>query len=162
MLFAADDYRDGKQAIQAWNTPMLRLGVMPAAGLHTTARDMARFYQAMLNGGTLAGERICTEESITRARTPSYIPGERELDTNLPAHFGYGFHLGGYAESGWGGTRSTPRTFGHNGWATNMTFADPDRDALCIFLNNGMLADLGNHARMREISDTVFEALGRL
>lgn len=162
LLFAADDYADGKQAIRAWNTPQLRLGIMPAAGLHTTARDMARFYQAMLNGGTLDGVQVCTQESITRAITPSFTPGERELETELPAHFGFGFHLGGYPESGWGGKRSTTRTFGHNGWATNMTFADLDRDVLCIFLNNGMIADLDNHARMRAISDVVLDACGDL
>ena len=92
-----------------------------------------------------------------RAR-PSYAPGERERENNLPAHFGYGFHLGGYAQSGWGGERSTTRTFGHNGWATNMTLADLDRDLVVAFMNNGMIGDLDNHARMRAISDVILDA----
>jgi len=114
----------------------------------------------MLNGGTLDGARICDEDSVTRARTPSYNEGERELDTKFPAHFGYGFQLGGHGGSPWGGKRSSTRTFGHNGWATNMTFADLDCDVLCVFLNNGMIDDLDNYERMLSISSVVLEACG--
>ncbi|MEP7199206.1 MAG: serine hydrolase domain-containing protein [Chloroflexota bacterium] len=157
-LVAPESFNDGYQATRAWNLPLMRQAVIPAAGLHSTARDLARFYQAMLNGGELDGARVCAAESITQARAPSYTAGERERESNVPAHFGHGFHLGGYAESSWGGARSTARTFGHNGWATNAGWADPDLDVLCVFLNNGMLPDEANHQRLRAVCDLVWEA----
>jgi CubicO group peptidase (beta-lactamase class C family) len=157
-LTAPESFVDAARAIQAWNLPLLRQAVIPAAGLHTTARDMARFYQMMLNGGELDGKRVLKPETIVQARTPSYRAGERDLEWNQPAHFGHGLHLGGYDESIWGGPRSTERTFGHNGWATNATWADVDRDVLGVILNNGMQPDPENVNRLRAIADLVMDA----
>jgi CubicO group peptidase (beta-lactamase class C family) len=159
-LTAPESFADASRAIRAWNLPLIRQAVIPAAGLHTTARDMARFYQMMLNDGELDGKRVLTAESIERARTPSYKPGERDLEWNQPAHFGHGLHLGGYADSIWGGTRSSERTFGHDGWATNASWADLDRGVLCVILNNGMLPDAENNARLRAVCDLVLDACG--
>jgi CubicO group peptidase (beta-lactamase class C family) len=157
-LTAPESFVEAARAISAWNLPLFRQAVIPAAGLHTTARDMARFYQMMLNGGEWDGKRVLKPESIAQARKPSYTAGERDLEWNQPAHFGHGLHLGGYDESIWGGTRSTERTFGHNGWATNVSWADLDRDVLCIILNNGMLPDVENEARLRAVCDLVMDA----
>jgi CubicO group peptidase (beta-lactamase class C family) len=158
-LVAAEDFKEGQQATLAWNTSLIRQAVIPAAGLHTPARDLAKFYQAMLNGGELDGVRVWKAETVMQARTPSYPSGERERESNLPAHRSHGFDLGGYAESIWG-KRTTTRTFGHNGWATNVAFADPDLDVICIILNNGMQPDVKNHWRLRAITDVVWEACG--
>jgi CubicO group peptidase (beta-lactamase class C family) len=159
-LTAPESFADASRAIRAWNLPLIRQAVIPAAGLHTTARDMARFYQMMLNAGELDGKRVLKADSIERARTPSYKPGERDLEWNQPAHFGHGLHLGGHADSIWGGTRSTERTFGHDGWATNASWADLDRGVLCVILNNGMLPDAENNARLRAVCDLVLDACG--
>ena len=37
---------------------------MPAGGLFSTARDVARFYQMLLNGGQLDGKRVLVEGKI--------------------------------------------------------------------------------------------------
>ncbi|MBI5876625.1 MAG: beta-lactamase family protein [Chloroflexi bacterium] len=157
-LAASADFPDGMQAIQAWNLPLMRQAVIPAAGLHSTARDLARFYQMLLNDGELEGRCVLAPESIARARKPSTLPGEREQDTNELSHRAFGFSLGGHAQSLWGGEASGPTTFGHNGWATNASFADPERGLVCIILNNLMLDDEANNRRLRALTDLVFAA----
>lgn len=157
-LSAPATFAEASQALQVWNLPLIRQAVMPAASLHTTARDMACFYQMMLNGGELDGKRVLNPKSIAQARTPTYVAGERDLQWNLPAHFGHGLHLGGFDYSLWGGTRSSERTFGHNGWATNVSFADIDRDMVAVILNNGMQPDLENLVRLREVTELVMDA----
>ncbi len=157
-LYAPADFADGVESATAFNRPIMRLAVIPAGGLHTTARDMARFYQMLLNGGELDRVRVLQAETIKRARTPAYKPGERERDNNLPAHKSLGFGLGGYAECMWGGANARISTFGHNGFATNVTFADVERDLICIVLNNGMQPDPVNDKRHRHICNTLWDA----
>ena len=156
-LSAPESFIEAGRALQVWNLPQVRQAVMPAAGLHSTARDLARFYQMMLNGGELDGKRVLKAASIEQACTPTYVAGERERDNNRAAHFGHGLHLG-FGESDWGGARSSERTFGHNGWATNASFADIDRDVLVVILNNGMLPDPENSKRLQAVTELVLDA----
>ena len=75
---------------------------MPAGGLFSTAADVARFCQMILNGGTLDGKRYLSEPAVkqmTSKQTPDAISN------------GYGF--------GWSVGKDD---FGHGGaYATNMT-----------------------------------------
>jgi CubicO group peptidase (beta-lactamase class C family) len=119
---------------------------------------MARFYQMLLNGGELDGVRVLSPESIARARTRSSLPGETERDTGFPSFRAFGFSLGGNEFSLWGGEHSTVRTFGHNGWATNAAFADPDRELVCVIFNNLMLPDDANFERLTPLCALAFEA----
>jgi CubicO group peptidase (beta-lactamase class C family) len=157
-LSAPPEFTDGVQGAFVFNIPQMRMAVVPAAGLHTTARDMARFYQMLLNGGELDGARVLSPESILRSRTPSNLPGERERDSGEPSGRSYGFDLGYHGRRVWGGEQVNATTFGHNGWGTNATWADPERDALCVILNNGMQDDPLNDQRLRAICDLVLAA----
>ncbi len=157
-LWAPETWSDGVQAAAMFNLPNVRRAVIPAAQLHTTARDVARFYQMLLNGGELNGKRVLAPESIARATTPSTKPGDCERDTGLPSHRAHGLDLGGYAECVWGGNYTSTRTFGHGGFATNTSFADPDHALVLVILNNGMQPDPANYVRRRKIADTVWAA----
>lgn len=42
------------------NRPAIRQAVIPAAGISTTAGDLACFYQALLSGGESNGVRVLT------------------------------------------------------------------------------------------------------
>ncbi len=157
-LVAAPDDEDSIKGAALFNFPQMRCAVIPAAGLHTTARDLARFYQMLLNGGELHGARVFAPESIMRARTPSNLPNEVERDNGAPSHRSYGFDLGHHGSRMWGGERANAMTFGHNGWGTNMTWADPERDLLCVVLNNGMQNDVVNFNRLHALSELALEA----
>jgi CubicO group peptidase (beta-lactamase class C family)/Tol biopolymer transport system component len=87
---------------------------MPAGGLFSTARDLARFCRMVLNRGTLDGRRYLTESAVsdmTRKQTAE------------PIREGYGL---GWSTGG--------DSFGHGGaYATNMTI-DSRRPLITIFL----------------------------
>ncbi|MBI4789447.1 MAG: beta-lactamase family protein [Chloroflexi bacterium] len=157
-LVASDGFEQGAHAAHFFNLPVLRYSVIPAGGLHTTARDVARFYQMLLNGGRLNGAQVLKPASIAQAVAPSFKPGDRERNSNQPSHRAHGFDLGGYADCTWGGANSSPTTFGHNGFASNAAWADPERQLVCVILNNGMQADEVNHRRLRQISQLVLDA----
>jgi len=86
---------------------------MPAGGLFSTAQDLARFCQMILNGGVFEGKRLVSEKAVaelTRKQTPK------------PLNDGYGL---GWSTSG--------GSFGHGGaYSTNMTI-DRNRGLIYVF-----------------------------
>lgn len=87
---------------------------MPAGGLFSTATDLGRFCQMMLNGGALDGMRYLSEPLVAEMTRKQTGDGIKE---------GYG--LGWSVGSG---------TFGHGGaFATNMTI-DPAHNRVTVFL----------------------------
>lgn len=74
---------------------------MPAGGLFSTAHDVARYCQMMLNGGELNGKRYVSESSFRELTT-------RQTPMTVKESYGLGFSVG-------------PDWFGHGGaHATNM------------------------------------------
>jgi CubicO group peptidase (beta-lactamase class C family) len=87
---------------------------MPAGGLFSTARDVGRFCQMMLNRGTFKGKRILSEDAVAQMTT-------KQTGDAVKDQYGLGFSTGG-------------GTFGHGGaLATNMT-VDPKRGLITVFL----------------------------
>ena len=76
------------------NRRAVRRAIIPAAGISTTARDLARFYQALLRGGELDGVQILKPATIEQARRPS-SDGEVDRFLKLPIRWSQGFQLGG-------------------------------------------------------------------
>jgi CubicO group peptidase (beta-lactamase class C family) len=86
---------------------------MPAGGLFSTAKDIARFYRMLLNGGQLDGRRYLSEAAVkelTRRQTPP------ELKDN----YGLGFSAG--------------TTFGHGGAYSTNTTADTEKGLILVWL----------------------------
>jgi CubicO group peptidase (beta-lactamase class C family) len=87
---------------------------MPAGGLFSTARDLARFCQMILSGGVFEGKRYLSESAVTQMTT-------RQTPESLKQSYGLGWVTGG-------------GTFGHGGaYATSMTI-DPGQSLITIFL----------------------------
>ena len=155
-LHAMEDVDDfGLGTVQVFNMPEVHRAVVPAGNGISTARDMARFYAMLLNGGELDGVRILQPETVERARAVA-VEGDKDMTLGLTVRRGLGFNLGGLP--GWSdrfGVTSTARTFGHGGAGTSICWADPDLDVAMVFIPNGFRADASNVARCREISDAV-------
>lgn len=165
---AARLYCDPSQrlAVLAFRWWRVRGAVMPAATLHSTARDLAIFYQMLLNGGLYASRRYVQPETIAAATTLGYEGYDETL--GLHVRWAHGFELGGDIpangsamgrEASCKGKGSTPRTFGHNGQASCMTWADPDAGVVVAFVCNRLLNDADSLARWKAISDAVWDAL---
>jgi len=75
---------------------------MPAGGLFSTASDVARFCQMILNGGVLNGKRYLSEAAVKQMTS-------RQTPAALATSYGFGWNVGKGA-------------FSHGGaYATNMT-----------------------------------------
>lgn len=114
----------------------------PEAGLYSTAPDLFRFYQMMLNGGTLDGKRILSKFSVelmsanhTGNLAAGFVPG-----------MGYGL--------GWSVVRSADGmfrlnsigSFGHGGLWKTYGWVDPKKELVGVILmqrlsDDGDLAD---------------------
>jgi CubicO group peptidase (beta-lactamase class C family) len=143
--------------IQFWNRDYIRAFPVPAATAWTTAYDMSRFYQMVLNKGELDGVRIVKPETIAEALAPSAID---EYDNSLmvKTRWAHGFSLGGHKRSSFG-QYSTLNTFGHNGYQSTTAWADSERDLVSVFLTNQVLGPEKSYQRDVIVNEAVSEII---
>jgi CubicO group peptidase (beta-lactamase class C family) len=139
------------------NRRSTREAVVPAAGVSATARDLAAFYQALLQG------RLLRPDTLAVALEPS-SEGDLDRTARAPIRWSQGFQLGGprWLEGARTslGSLSSPRTFGHNGSNCCIGWADPDRQIAYAYLTNRVgrpQTELAHHAA---VADKVLEAAG--
>ena len=96
-------------------------GVAGHAGLFSTASDLARFAQMMLNGGTLDGKRIIADTTVALFTHRS--AGWRALGWDTCSGASCGQHM-------------SERAYGHTGFTGTSLWIDPDRGLYVIVLAN--------------------------
>ncbi|MHC4401118.1 MAG: serine hydrolase domain-containing protein [Planctomycetota bacterium] len=102
----------------------------PSGGLFSTAADMARFYQMILGGGRLDGQRIVSQEAVeqmTRLQTGDLVTGFTP---------GNGWGLGWcVVRQPEGVTKMlSPGTFGHGGAFGTQGWVDPKRRMIFVLM----------------------------
>src|SRR5207237_1135100 len=109
---------------EGWSATIGRqLNPQPSGGLFSTATDLARFYQMVLNGGQLDGHRILSPEAV------------RQMTTVQTGDITTGFTPGNAWGLGWCIIRQpqgvsamlSPGTFGHGGAFGTQGWIDPQR-----------------------------------
>jgi CubicO group peptidase (beta-lactamase class C family) len=86
---------------------------MPAGGLFSTAGEVGRFCQMILNGGVYQGKRYLSENAVAQMTN-------KQTGDALKVNYGLGW--------------ATGTTFGHGGaYATNMTI-DPKRGLITVWM----------------------------
>lgn len=107
-----------------------RRTAFPAGGLFSTARDVARFYQMMLNGGVWRGTRLLSPHAVaemTRTQT-----GDLKTGFTDGMSFGLGFAV---VKDPQGVTAMlSPGTFGHGGAYGTQSWADPREDLIYVLM----------------------------
>lgn len=104
-------------------------GVSGHAGLFSTADDLARILQMLLDGGIYDGRRYLKAETIELFNTRHYL--------SLNCRRGLGFDKP--LLSGHGGAPCdavSQRSYGHTGFTGTMAWVDPDTGLAYIFLSN--------------------------
>lgn len=117
--------------------------VIPAANVHSTARDVARFYQLLLDDGVIDDQRVFAPKTIAEALRPSLPDSEATRPDRVIGHavrWAQGFQLG------WGdipvttarplGTTADRNVFGHNGSNHCAAWADPANGLVCAHVSN--------------------------
>lgn len=97
-------------------------GVAGHAGLFSTASDLARFAQMLLDGGTLDGKRIVADSTVA-----------------LFTHRSAGWRALGWDTCAGGascGQHMSERAYGHTGFTGTSLWIDPDRGLYVIVLAN--------------------------
>ncbi len=115
--------------------------IIPSGNMVSTADEMSRFFQLLLNGGELEGVRIFEPITIRRA---TMEVGKLAIDraVMLPMRYSTGLILG-ISPIGMYGP-FTQHAFGHLGFSNILCWADYDRDIAVSLLNTGK-AFLGIH-----------------
>jgi CubicO group peptidase (beta-lactamase class C family) len=145
------------------NRRATRAAVVPAAGISTTARDLATFYLMLLRGGEGPGGSVLPGTTIEEARRPS-SDGEIDLTSGLPTRWAQGFQLGGPRRiprvASPFGQSSSPNTFGHNGSGCCIGWADPDRDLAVAYLTDRVTGRQPDARHQAAVADAIIAAFG--
>ncbi|MFC6716422.1 serine hydrolase domain-containing protein [Natrialbaceae archaeon GCM10025810] len=149
---------DNAEVAAPFNEEAIHRAVIPAANGIGTARDMARFYACLANGGELDGTRILSEETV---ETMARVQAETDADGTLsrPARFALGFWKGGTRVDPYG-SLTPERVFGHAGLGSSVGWADPEENLAFSYVTNGVRDGTYEHvARVRSPADAVRLAL---
>ncbi|MGB0079105.1 MAG: serine hydrolase domain-containing protein [Candidatus Sulfotelmatobacter sp.] len=149
----ADDQTFRKRLIQGEvqdeNASVLG-GVAPHAGLFSTAEDLAKFAQVMLNQGSpiLRPETI----ALFTRREPAPSSTSRALGWDTPS------------ASSQSGKYFSPQSFGHLGYTGTSLWIDPTRQLSITLLTNRTWPDCSNQAIKQarpKFHDAIIEALDK-
>jgi CubicO group peptidase (beta-lactamase class C family) len=130
--------RDGK-LISAGSLPNTRAAVdptikpkfpSPAGGLYSTGADLAKVYQALLNGGQYRATRFIAEDTLTKMT--QIQTGDLQASFSPGMSCGLGFHIVKKPQGVTG--MLSPGTFGHGGLFGTQGWIDPVRDVFYVLL----------------------------
>ncbi len=130
---APTEYRDGSLIAGDVHDPRAHFlgGVAGHAGLFSTAGDLVRYAQMILNEGELGGVRVFSRETVRAMLAPHDIPGGvRALGWDMQTHFSVNK-----------GETLSRRAVGHGGYTGTCLWIDPELDLFVLFLSNRVHPD---------------------
>ncbi|MDW8343901.1 MAG: serine hydrolase domain-containing protein [Verrucomicrobiae bacterium] len=143
---------------QPWDNEASASVCQPGRGGYGPARELGRFYEALLSDRLL---RPATRAVLTqRHRIGMFDETFRHV-----MDWGLGFVV----NSGRYGAETVPygfgryaseETFGHGGAQSSMAFCDPVRQLVVAWICDGMCGEPRHHERNRELNTAIYEALG--
>lgn len=131
-------------------------GLAGNAGLFSTAREVARVYQMLLNGGEIDGQRYLSKETCNLFTT----------EVSKISRRGLGFDKPDMEDSKKGNCASgvPAEVYGHTGFTGTCAWVDPVNDLVYVFLSNRIYPDVTNrklnqlHIRER-IQEAIYGAM---
>lgn len=132
---------DYNAVVELSNSDAFMGAVLPSGNMYSTAEEVGRFYQMLLDYGRYNGKQIMQPLTVHRATQES---GKAMLDASLgiPMRYSPGFMLGGSPAGIYG--RNSHYAYGHLGLSNVFTWADPQRDISVAILNSGKPV-IGSH-----------------
>ncbi len=106
-------------------------GIAGHAGLFSTAKDLSRYAQMLINGGSLDGVTVMKPETVKQMTDPVEVSsGLRTLGWDMRSP--YSSNRGDFF---------TKEAFGHGGFTGTAMWIDPPQDLFVIFLSNRVHPD---------------------
>ena len=135
----------------------------PGGSAHGPVRELAYFYEMLLDGGERQGTRILSPQTV-EALTARHRTGLLDqtfgridwglgfmLDSHVHNEGAYNYDFGAY---------SSPRTFGHAGYQCSTGFADPKHGLVVTWAVNGLAGDGEHSKRNHALNSAIYEDLG--
>jgi CubicO group peptidase (beta-lactamase class C family) len=134
---------DGAALVPAHNAfltsePDIRREAEPSGGLFSTAADMARFYQMVLNGGELDGKRIVSAKGVAEMTKPHSASGR-------PIQYGLGWFNNATEKKA--APHMGAKSFGHGGAFGTHGWIDPEKKLVTVFMVQNVLVPKGGELR---------------
>ena len=149
-----------------WDTKQTTTLCRPGANGRGPMRELALFYETMLNGGLSpkTGRRILSPQA-GEAMTARHRTGLSDRTFNHIVDVGLGFIINsamyGPESVPYGyGPHASPRTFGHGGSQSSAGFADPEHGLAVAFVFNGTPGEAKHQRRLRAFTAAIYEDLG--
>jgi CubicO group peptidase (beta-lactamase class C family) len=124
-------------------------GVAGHAGLFSTASDLARFVQMLLNRGTSEGRTYLRPSTVDEFIRKKVSGQERWLGWDMKTEDGSS-----------AGTLFPSSSFGHTGFTGTSVWADPDSRVAVIFLTNRVYPTRAN-TRLYKVRPLLHDAIVR-
>lgn len=102
------------------------------AGLFSTARDLSKFAQMMLNRGQYDHAHVLLPETVELMTTPHRVPGNGIRGLGWDMRSAYSSNRGDLLSS---------RAYGHGGFTGTVMWIDPELDLFYIILTNRLHPD---------------------
>jgi CubicO group peptidase (beta-lactamase class C family) len=125
-------------------------GVAGHAGLFSSARDLARFAQMLLNGGYFNGRRFLSPETISLFTRRQSDASSRALGWDTPA------------QNSSAGDYMSASAWGHTGFTGTSMWMDPERQLFIVLLTNRVNPTRDNQKHVplrRALADAVNQAI---
>ena len=133
-------------------------GVAGHAGLFSTAAEVARIYQMLLNGGELDGKRYLSEATCRLFTTEKSLISRRGLGFDRPDV--------AIVQRSPCAPSAPEGVYGHTGFTGTCAWVDPDSRTVYVFLSNRLCPNAWNTKLVdmdirTDIQELVFESLKR-
>jgi beta-N-acetylhexosaminidase len=130
-------------------------GVAGHAGLFSTANDLAKLGQMLLQEGQYGGYRYYKPETVRLFTQKQFETSRRGLGWDKPIQSDPSSPTSLYA---------SPRTFGHTGFTGTCIWVDPEFNLVYVFLSNRVHPDMANNkllnANIRSrIQDVIYQSI---
>ncbi len=134
-------------------------GVAGHAGLFSTAGDLFRLYQMMLDSGRYNGRQYITAETFNTFNSRHFADkgNRRALGFDKPFINGRSTHVS---------PKASQSSFGHTGFTGIMVWVDPQYDLVYIFLSNRVYPSaspnkLSSLNIRTDIQDLIYKSIGK-
>jgi CubicO group peptidase (beta-lactamase class C family) len=147
----------------AWDTPEMAALCKPGGNGRGPMRELVRFYQMLLNGGSLDGAKIISPQTV-EAMTARHRVGMFDHSFKHVMDWGLGFIVNnnqyGVDTVRYGyGPHAAWRTYGHSGQKSSVAFADPKHQLAVALVFNGTPSDEAHDKRVRSVLTALYEDL---
>ncbi len=135
----------------------------PGGSGYGPASELGRFYEMLLNGGELNGQRIVDPETVALF-TDRHRIGMDDRSFKHIIDWGLGF-IPNSAKYGketvpYGyGPHASEQAYGHSGYQSSVAFADPAHDLVAVVIFNGMPGEAAHHKRIYDVLGAIYEDL---